>query len=143
MKILKLLNKKNFSIILISFFSLGVFAEEQPVDIWNIDKKKIENNQSSNELTVEDDIEIKTNDEFNIYNMQSNTKKNAIQLESSLETQEIKIYGLFDPEDYDLEINMWSNSNGNQLKSIFSRLNKINLSDDATEIMKILMLTNA
>ena len=143
MKILKLLNKKNFSIILISFFSLGVFAEEQPVDIWNIDKKKIENNQSSNELTVEDDIEIKTNDEFNIYNMQSNTKKNAIQLESSLETQEIKIYGLFDPEDYDLEINMWSNSNGNQLKSIFSRLNKINLSDDATEIMKIVMLTNA
>ncbi len=143
MKILKLLNKKNFSIILISFFSLGVFAEEQPVDIWNIDKKKLENNQSSIELTVDDDIEIKTTDEFNIYNMQSNTKKNAIQLESSLETQEIKIYGLFDPEDYDLEINMWSNSNGNQLKSIFSRLNKINLSDDATEIMKIAMLTNA
>lgn len=143
MKISKLLNKKNFSIILISFFSLSVFAEEQPVDIWNIDKKKLENNQSSNEITVNDDIEIKTNDEFNIYSMQSNTKNNAIELESSLETQEIKIYGLFDPEDYDLEINMWSNSNGNQLKSIFSRLNKINLSDDATEIMKIAMLTNA
>ena len=37
---------------------------------------------------------------------------------------------------------MWSNSNGDQLK-YFLRLNKINLSQDATEIMKISLLTNA
>ena len=54
-----------------------------------------------------------------------------------------KIYGLFDPQEYDLDINMWTNSNGNQLKSIFSRLNKIDLSEDASEIMKIALLTNA
>ena len=38
---------------------------------------------------------------------------------------------------------MWSNSNGNQIKSIFSRLNKNELSDDAIEIMKIALLTKA
>ena len=38
---------------------------------------------------------------------------------------------------------MWSNSNGDQLKSIFFRLNKIDLSEDASEIMKIALLTNA
>ena len=38
---------------------------------------------------------------------------------------------------------MWSNSNGDQLKNIFSRLNKIDLSEDASEIMKIALLTNA
>ena len=75
--------------------------------------------------------------------MQSQKKNETIQLDVSLKNNEIKIYGLFDPEDYDLEINMWSNSNGNQLKDIFSRLNKIDLSDDASEIMKIAMLTNA
>ena len=38
---------------------------------------------------------------------------------------------------------MWLNTDGDQLKNIFSKLNKINLSDDATEIMKISLLTNA
>ena len=42
MKILKLLNKKYFSIILILLLGLSSYAEEQPIDIWNIDKKKID-----------------------------------------------------------------------------------------------------
>ena len=143
MKILKLLNRKNFSIVLIFFLSFSVYAEDQPVDIWNIDKEKIEDNSSSNEIVINDNTDLKTDTEFNIYNLQSQKKNNSIQLDESLETEQIKIYGLFDPEDYDLEINMWSNSNGNQLKDIFSRLNKMELSDDAAEIMKIALLTNA
>ena len=144
MKILKLLNKKNFLLIIFFFFNLNVFAENQPVDIWNIDKEKIEENSLSGDTVIKkNNQEIKTNSEFNIYNMQSQKKNETIQLDDSLENNEMKIYGLFDPEDYSLEINMWSNSNGNQLKSIFSRLNKIQLSDDANEIMKIALLTNA
>ena len=42
MKILKLLNKKNLSIIIISLLSIFAIAEDKPVDIWNIDKKEIE-----------------------------------------------------------------------------------------------------
>jgi len=38
---------------------------------------------------------------------------------------------------------MWSNSDGDQIKNILSKLNKMNLSQDASEIMKISMLTNA
>ena len=75
--------------------------------------------------------------------MQSQKQKDSIELEESLETKKIQIYGLYDPEDYDLDINIWSNSNGDQLKSIISRLNKIDLSEDAAEIMKIALLTNA
>ena len=41
MKILKLLNKKNLTIVIIYLFStLTVFAEDKPIDIWNIDKKE-------------------------------------------------------------------------------------------------------
>ena len=143
MKILKLLNKKNFSIILIFFLSFGVFAEDQPIDIWNIDKEKTEQNSNSNELVINENLEIKSNTEADIYNMQSQKKNNSIKLEETLNANDIKIFGLFDPEDYDLEINMWSNSNGNELKSIFKRLKKIELSKDATEIMNIALLTNA
>ena len=143
MKILRLLNKKNFSIILFSLLCFSVNAEDQPVDIWNIDKEKIEDSSESKETSLNENLEIKTNTEFNIYNMQSQKEDNSIQLDEKLEIKDNRIYGLFDPQEYDLEINMWSNSNGNQLKSIFSRLNKINLSKDAREIMKIAMLTNA
>ena len=55
MRILKLLNKKYFSIIIIFLLSsVNVIAEDQPIDIWNIDKKAIETTSediSSNEIT--------------------------------------------------------------------------------------------
>ncbi len=40
MKILKSLNKKNLFLIFIVFFTTLAYAEDQPVDIWNIEKKK-------------------------------------------------------------------------------------------------------
>ena len=38
MRISKLLNKKYFSILII-LFSVNSYADEKPVDIWNIEKK--------------------------------------------------------------------------------------------------------
>ena len=146
MKILRLLNKKNFSITLITLITLMSFtvqAEDQPVDIWNINKNELEEKQITNETNLNNDIEIKVKNETDIYNMQSQNKYDTIKLDENLKTEEVSIYGLYDPEDYDLDINMWSNSNGNQLKSIFTRLDKIDLSEDANEIMKIVLLTNA
>ena len=55
MKILKLLNKKYFSIVFILFFSLTSFAEDQPVDIWNIEKEITKNKKKTDEiLSIED-----------------------------------------------------------------------------------------
>ena len=43
MKILKLLNNKYLSILLIIFFiAYNVKAEDEPIDIWNIDQNKID-----------------------------------------------------------------------------------------------------
>ena len=141
MKILRLLNKKIFSIILILFFSIKAYAEDQPVDIWNIEKN--ENNTSVNEVVIENEEEFKEVKESDIYKMQTQKKEDQINLDETLNTKKINIYGLYDPEDYSLDIDMWSNSNGDQLRNIFSRLNKIDLSEDASEIMKIALLTNA
>jgi len=140
MKISRLLSKKFFLLTFFLLLSLHINAEEQPVDIWNIDKN---NDQSSNELIIEDKSNTKKVKDSDIYKMQSQKKSEAIKLDESLVTNEINIYGLFDPEDNDLDMNMWSNSNGDQLKSIFLRLSKIDLSDDASELMKIALLTNA
>ena len=53
MKLLKLLNNKYLSIIIIfSFSSIFAIAEDQPIDIWNIDKKSIE---AESELNTSDE----------------------------------------------------------------------------------------
>ena len=141
MKILRLLNKKTFSIVLILFLSFKVSAEDKPIDIWNIDKN--ENNNQFEDTDIENEKKLIEFEESGIYKMQNQKKFDTIKLDDTLNTQKINIYGLFDPEDYGLNIDMWSNSNGDQLKSIFFRLNKIDLSEDASEIMKIALLTNA
>ena len=87
--------------------------------------------------------EDESNSETDIFNMQSKKKNNSIDLNEDLLSKEIKIFGLYDPDENGLDINMWINSDGDQLKNIFSKLKKINLSDDAKEIMNISMLTNA
>ena len=75
--------------------------------------------------------------------MQTQKKKNSIELIEKLDSPKIDIIGLYDPEQNSLDMNMWNNSDGDQLKRIFSKLNKIKLSNDATEIMKISLLTNS
>ena len=58
-------------------------------------------------------------------------------------SKEIDLIGLYDPEDFGLSINMWSNSDGLTLKKLFENINNYNLSIDASEILNIAMLTNA
>ena len=140
MKILKLLNKNNLSIIIIYLFSsLLVLAEDKPVDIWNIDKKEIEGITETNILSEK----IDAGTESSIYDMQADKKKDSIKLDQKLFSKEIKIAGLYDPEDYGLSINMWSNSDGLKLKNLFESIDKYILSDDAAKILNVSLLTNA
>jgi hypothetical protein len=137
MKILKLLNKKNLSIITIYLLSsISVIAEDKPIDIWNIEKKKTE-------VVTQEISSLEKISESSIYKMQADKKKNSIKLEQELVSKEIKIAGLYDPEEYGLSINMWSNSDGLKLRNLFDKINKYNLSKDASEILNISMLTNA
>ena len=140
MKTSKLLNKKYFSIILILLFGLSSYAEEKPVDIWNIEQKEIE---KENLETSKNKIQINENEDSKIYNIESQEKVSLVSFDKNLEAEKIKIIGLYDPEDYDLNINMWSNSDGDQLKTLFTKLNKMNFSQDAIEIINISLLTNA
>jgi hypothetical protein len=139
MKNLKLLSKKNLSFLLFfSIFGFELYSQE-PVDIWNIEeKKKVE------EVVIIEEVEKKDLTQNTIYEMQSKkTEDLNIDEDQTLLSKEIKIVGLYDPAENGLDINMWSNSNGDQILSIFKRISKINLSKDATEILDTLLLTNA
>ena len=140
MKSLKLLSKKFVIIIFILFTSFNSHSSDKPIDIWNMDvEKKSQNSQSS----IPIDKINNSSSEISIYKKDSSDETLGIIQDTSLDSKTIKITGLYDPEDYDLDINMWSNSDGYQLKNLFSRIAKINLSEDASELMNISILINA
>ncbi len=140
MKILKLLNKKNFSILIIYLlYCINLSAEDKPIDLWNLEKNETD--------ITEENITFSQNQKINItdgvYEMQSNKKIDPIKLDKEVSSKEIKIVGLYDPAEYGLSIDMWSNTDGSKLKSLFKNIDKYSLSRDASEIMNISMLTNA
>ena len=140
MKISKLLNKKNLSIVIFSLLiTSSSFAEDKPVDIWNIEKKQVDTISEEN-LSVENKQEVS---ESSIYKMQSDKNEDSIKLDQELTSKTIKIAGLYDPQEYGLDINMWSNSDGSTLKKLFNNIDKYELSKDASEILNISLLTNA
>ncbi len=143
MKILKLLNKTYLSILIILFFSIvNSFSENEPVDIWNIDKEQLQENSENKELISITENEIES-EKIDVFSLQTKDGSDSIKIDETLNSKEIEIIGLYDPEDFGLKIDMWSNSNGDQLKYLFSNLAKINLSRDASELMNIVLLTNA
>tara|TARA_B100000902_G_scaffold305713_1_gene294203 strand:+ start:44 stop:1807 length:1764 start_codon:yes stop_codon:yes gene_type:complete len=140
MKTLKLLNKNNLSIIFFSLFlNISVIAEEQPVDIWKINKDEVETEIKKESLNEISGVKI----ENSIYSNQNNNQTNTIELDSKLTSKEIKIIGLYDPDEFGLDINMWLNSDGLNLKNLFKNISNYNLSNDAAEILNISLLTNA
>ncbi len=140
MKILKSLNKKNHLIQLICFiFFTPIFAEEKPIDIWNIEKK---DNQIISETNISSENTESTN-QNSVYKLQTNKQKDTIKLDKEFSLKETKIVGLYDPSEYGLSMDMWSNSDGIKLRNLFENINEFNLSEDASEIMHISLLTNA
>ena len=140
MKNLKLLSKKLLLITIVLFTSIKSYSSDKPVDIWNVDEEKKDQNSETN---LQIDESNNSFSEINIYKQDTRNKTLSIIQDTSLNSKNIKISGLYDPQDYDLNINMWSNSDGDQLKSLFKRIAKLNLSEDASELMNVSILINA
>ncbi len=136
MKTLELLSKYFIVFLFIFVFLLQNLFAEEAVDIWKIDNQ--------NKIEEENNIEIKIEEpkENSIYQMQSENKLKIINEEKTL-LDPVKLAGIFDPQEYGLSLEMWSNSNGKIIKSILTKLNKMNLSEDSKEILRIALLTNS
>jgi len=139
MKILRLLNKINLSI-LISFFFLQNSYSTEPIDIWNIDNQVVKDDNIENSETIENENAI-TESIFQITQQKDNKIK--IDEEKNLFSKKINVVGIWDPADHDLTMYMWSYSNGQKILELVDKINNINLSQDAKEILNIALFTNA
>ena len=138
MKILKLLNKRYLSILLSILFLQPSYSEE-PVDIWNLKKKSDTNKIENSEI-----IDLETVPSSSIFEI-LDEKQNEIEIneETNFISKDINISGIYDPSDNDVSIYMWIPSNGSKILEIIDKINKVNLSKDAVDILNIALLTNS
>ena len=134
MKNLKLLSKFFILISSFTFVMMSMSYSNEPSDIWNLPKNSPKLNESNNE-TDENKVIIKSTLESEILKDDFN--------EEQLDDPDIQLIGLFDPIENDLNIDMWSYSDGDQVTSILNKILKKNLSSDANELLKITLLTNS
>ena len=141
MRTSKLLNKKKALFFSFFIFFNCSFAEE-PVDIWNIDKSKTKDTVENTEINKSASEEI-SEDSVSVYDLNNNdNSQSQILLESNLEDK-VSLYGLYDPDENNLSIEMWNKSEGNEIKKIFNKILSKDLSQDALDILEIALLTNS
>ena len=134
MKILKSLNNFIFFLSLFLFFEISISYSNEPVDIWDI--KKIDSKIAKEEIG-------KNNVNIISSNIESENKNQIVSSFDIIGKQEMQLIGLYDPQENNLNIDMWMNTDGDQIKSIIKKINTLNLSVDASEIYKVALLTNS
>ena len=139
MKNLKLLsNKFFFFLIFISVFYFNKLYSTEAVDIWNLENKENDKGFSQNSQDENSNLQRSLYDKI----------KNKDNLELSVldnDQLENKIFlaGLYDPQENNLNIDMWTNSDGEKIRLLLNKINKLNLSNDANDILDIVLLTNS
>ena len=113
---------------------------EESLDIWNKenlkkDKKNINiTEQEEKESNIDlSKIKNQNNDDIQILNKQDPKIKDK--------ESEIRLVGLYDPEENDLRLDMWSTTDGKIIKETLKRIEKIQLSEFSESIFTNTILT--
>ena len=125
MKLLNLNKKLSFLLILL-VFSTPLLSEDS-VDIW-----KKDNSNKKNNVIKEKDIPL----EKSVSKININTELTE-EIEVNADLSKINknlVYGIFDPNENNLTLDMWVKSEGTKVKDTIERINKITLSSFAEEI---------
>jgi len=130
------LSKLIFFVIFFIFLNLKlVFAEEEPVDIWKQQeekKEKTENTDSEQEITIESPI------------LSEDINKIVIKInEDEISESEQSVIGIFDPEENNFDLNMWSETDGEEIKKVLGRIDKLKLAKVSEDLLFRVLFTNA
>ena len=125
----------NYILGLLIFFLYSPLYSEEKIDIWKNNK---ENTLAAPNLENEINQEI-----TNTKPSQSIQALEKIKIEegSSAELDEQKVYGIYEPANYNFDLNMWSTTKADDLRSSLNRLSKIELSKSSNEILESILFS--
>ncbi len=121
-----------FTVIFLSLPSIG----EEEIDIWK--NKKIEVNER------QENPDVSKNDNQIIFKENQKVKPSQlIKIEDGLtvSTRETKVFGIYDPQDFNFNLNMWSSTKAEDVRASLKRIKKINLSKTSNEILENILLS--
>ncbi len=119
----------------ITFILSLALAEEEPANIWEENDNQSEQNTI---LSNEEGIKI----ESPIISEEEN--KNIITInEDEIEEDSRSIVGIFDPEENNFNLNMWSKTDGEDVKKVLKRIDKLKLSRLSEDLLFQVLFTNA
>ena len=111
---------------------------EEEIDIWNKKQNEVLSETNKDETITKETQKLNTD---SIKTIQLDQK---IKIEGNTlneKNEEIEITGIYDPSENDFNLNMWSSTNADDLKSSLKRLEKIKLSSVANEILERVLLS--
>ena len=102
------------------------------VDIWKKNENTQEQKEAEEEITIESPI------------LSDDIDKITIKIdEQQIENFDQTIIGIFDPEENNFNLKMWSTSDGEDIKKILKRINKLKLSRISEDLLFKVLFTNA
>ena len=111
-----------------------VFSEDEPSDIWKKKENQKEKSEESNKKNIM--IESPT--------LSENINKIVIKIdEDKIKDENESIIGIFDPEENNFNLNMWLHSDGEDIRKILKRINKLKLSKLSEDLLFKVLFTNA
>ena len=132
---MKLKSFSYFLGLLIIFVSFTSLKSEEQIDIW----KKKSKSSSTNIQKDETKNAIKKIPNAN----EAIETTQGIEIENNLlnKSEDVKVFGIYDPAENDFNLNMWSSTKAEDLKSSLKRLEKIKLSKTANQILERILLS--
>ena len=129
------LNSKFFLTFFLAFSFCFSATGEEAVDIWNEKKDKTEE-----KILRKNNISQETKIDFS--KIEVKEKKQEIKISDNENTDlEIELAGLYEPQKNDLNLDMWSSTDGDIIKDTLARIDKIKLSKFSEEIFVNTILT--
>ena len=131
----------NLYCLLIIFLFLTPLKSEDEIDIWK--KSNTEEKQSTQ---INKKIKKEETQKLNFDSIKTIELNQKIEItDGSLKenSQEAKVFGIYDPADNDFDLNMWSSTKAEDIKSSLKRLEKIKLSKTADEILERILMSFA
>ena len=116
-------------------FVLSPLNAEEEINIWSKEKKQ--------ESQLDKVDQPKTQNTTGIIFSNQNNYNIEIQNEILKTSENIKIFGIYDPAENDFDLNMWSSTNAEDVRSSIKRINKIKLSNTATNLFENTILSFA
>ena len=137
---MKLKSFNLYCLLIIFLFSTPLKSEDE-IDIW-----KKNNTEEKESTQINKKINKEETQKLNFDSIKTIELNQKIEItDGSLKenSQEAKVFGIYDPADNDFDLNMWSSTKAEDIKSSLKRLEKIKLSKTADEILERILMSFA